>query len=119
MKKEADEIEQRLLSNASLDELIKMKMEQELQAELEKSKEKPQKETITDISKVSVDLVFSKKAVYKVFNRVNKTESYVNGMQAEAMLGLQSGVREKIKLGQTDAFSTEDSYVKFEKVELV
>lgn len=118
MKKE-DELskEQKLLSHASLDELIKMKMEEELKAEFEKAKQKPQKQTITDISKVPTELIFSKKAVYKIFNRINKTETYINGMQAESMLGLQNSVREKIKCGQMDAFSTDGAYVKFEKVE--
>lgn len=118
MKKETSEQEQRLLSHASLDELIKMKMEEELKAEFKKSKEKPQKQIITDISKVPSELIFSKQAVYKIFNRINKTETYLNGLQAEAMLGIQTTIREKIKAGQMDAFSTDTAYVKFEKIEI-
>ncbi|MFA7659397.1 MAG: hypothetical protein WCY19_08180 [Candidatus Gastranaerophilaceae bacterium] len=113
-KKDAEE---RLLSHASLDELIKIKMEEELKAEFKKSKEKPEKSLITDIAKVPTDLIFSKHAVYRMFNRINKTETYLNGLQAEAMLGLQTAIREKIKIGQMDAFSTDDAYVKFEKIE--
>lgn len=118
MKKETNEMEQRLLNHASLDELIKMKMEEELKAEFKKSKEKPQRQIITDISKVATELIFSKQAVYKVFNRINKTETYLNGLQAEALLGVQNAIREKIKLGQMDAFSTDTAYVKFEKIEI-
>jgi hypothetical protein len=117
-KKEPNEQEQRLLSHASLDELIKMKMEEELKAEFEKSKEIPKIQVITDISKVPKELIFSKKAVYKIFNRINKTETYLNGLQAEAMLGVQNAIREKIRLGQMDAFSTDTAYVKFEKIEV-
>ena len=117
MKKETNEQEQRLLSHASLDELIKMKMEEELNIEFKKSKEKPKKEILTDISKVPTNLIFSKQAAYRMFNRINKTETYLNGMQAESMLGLQTAIREKIKSGQMDAFSTENAYVKFEKIE--
>lgn len=116
-KKETNDIEQRLLSQASLDELIKIKMEEELKAELEKAKDKPKKKVVTDISKVPQDLIFSKEAVYKLFNRNIKTETYINGVQAEAMLGLQNNIRDKVKLGQIDAFSTDSAYVKFEKVE--
>lgn len=116
-KKETNEIEQRLLSQASLDELIKIKMEEELKVELEKAKEKPRKKIVTDISKVPSELIFSKEAVYRLFNRNNKTETYINGIQAEAMLGHQNNVREKVKSGQMDAFSTDNAYVKFEKVE--
>lgn len=117
MKKQENELEQRLLNHASLDELIKIKMEEELKAEFRKSKETPKKQIITEISKVPANLIFSKQAVYKMFNRVNKTETYLNGLQAEAMLGLQTAIREKIKSGQMDAFSTDNAYVKFEKVE--
>ena len=116
-KKQENELEQRLLSSASLDELIKMKMEEELNEELEKLKELPQKKVITDISQVPKNLIFSKKSIYKLFNRINKTETFVNGLQAEAILGLQSAIRGKMLAGELSAFSTEDAYVKFERVE--
>lgn len=112
-----NDFEERLLGNASLDELIKMKMEEEIKTEFQKSNQKTQKMIIKDISKVPSDLIFSKSAVYKMFNRVNKSETYLNGIQAEAMIGLQSNIREKIKDGKMDAFSTENAYVKFEGVE--
>lgn len=118
MAKQQNDDEQRLLNHASLDELIKMKMEEELKAELKKAKEKPVKQVVTDISKVPSDLIFSKKSVYRLFNRINKTETYINGVQAEAMLGLQNSIREKIQSGQMDAFSTDSAYIKFEKIEL-
>lgn len=117
MKKDENEIEQRLLSHASLDELIKMKMEEELSAKFEEAKKEQIKKVIKDISKVPADLIFSKYSVYKVFNRLNRTETYINGLQAEAMIGLQNSVRQKIKSGQLDVFSTPDAYVKFEQVE--
>ncbi|MDD3436154.1 MAG: hypothetical protein PHC64_03270 [Candidatus Gastranaerophilales bacterium] len=118
MKKELNTDEQRLLSHASLDELIKMKMEEELKAEFEKAKEKPPKQIITEIAKVPTNLIFSKQAVFRIFNRINKTENFINGMQAEAMLGLQNSIREKIRTGQMDAFSTDTAYIKFESIEI-
>lgn len=118
MKKQINDYEQRLLSHASLDELIKMKMEQELQAELDKLKDTPKKQVITDIAKVPKELIFSKQAVFKIFNRINKTETYLNGLQAEAMLGVQNAVREKIRSGQLDVFSTDNAYVKFDQIEI-
>lgn len=116
-KKNENDLEQRLLSSASLDELIKMKMEEELNEEINKIKEQPNKELITDISKVPKNLIFSKKAVYRLFNRINKTETYINGVQAESMIGLQSSIRSKMLAGEISTFSTEDAYVKFEKIE--
>lgn len=118
MKKDEKDTEQRLLNTTSLDELIKIKMEQELKEEIEKSKNPIQKKIITDISKVPSELIYSKGATYKMFNRINKSETYLNGIQAEAMLGLQNNIREKIKNGQLDAFSTDSAYVKFESVEV-
>lgn len=117
MKKSEHDIEERLLSHASLDELIKRKMEEEIKTEFEKSKQTPKTTIITDIAKAPTHLIFSKCAVYKMFNRINKSETYLNGVQAEALTGLQSNVREKIKAGEMDAFSTEGAYVKFEYVE--
>lgn len=118
MKKDEKEIEQKLLSEISLDELIKKKMEEEIKQEFEISKQKPQKNFITDVTKVPPNLIFSKQAVYKIFNRLNKTQTFINGIQAEAMIGIQTSIRDKMRLGQIDAFATEDAYVKFEGVEI-
>ena len=116
MKNEEQNVEERLLSHASLDELIKIKMEEEMQAEFAKAKEKPKDKIETDLAKVPKHLIFSKNAVFKMFNRTNKTETYLNGLQAEALLGIQNNIREKIKNGEMDAFSTENAYIKFEKI---
>lgn len=118
-KNSQNDLEQRLLNHASLDDLIKMKMEEELMAEFAKAKakEKPNVKIITDISQVPKHLIFSKQSVYRIFNRINKTETYLNGLQAEAMLGVQLAIREKILSGQMDAFATDTAYIKFEKIE--
>lgn len=118
MKPKDDDIEQMLLNNASLDELIKMKIEKEFKAEQEMAKTKPQKKVITDIEKVPKSKIFSKQAVFRLFNRKNKTETFINGMQAEALLGIQNSIREKIYNGEVSAFTTEDAYVKFEKIDV-
>lgn len=116
-KDQQNDLEQRLLSNASLDELIKIKMEEEMNAEFKKIKKNSKKELITEISKVPKALIFSKKAIYRVFNRIHKTETYINGLQAESMLGLQHAIKAKLVAGEISAFSTEDVYVKFENAE--
>jgi len=117
MKKNND-VEEMLLSNASLEDLIKIKIENELRDELERSKQKPKKRTYTDISEVPHDLIFSKHATYRVFNRNTKCETFVNGIQAEALIGVQHTVREKVSQGLLNAFATEDAYVKFERVNI-
>ncbi|MBQ3310626.1 hypothetical protein IJG72_00970 [bacterium] len=44
--------------------------------------------------------------------------SYINGLQAEALLGLDDVSREKLLKGETDIFSTENSFVKFEYTQI-
>lgn len=116
MKEKKEDIEQILLGNASLDELIKMKIEKEFRTELANAHKKARTQTITDISKVPQNLIFSKKSVFRVFNRTNKTETFINGVQAEALLGVQNSIREKIYRGELGAFTTDEAYVRFEKV---
>ena len=108
--------EEMLLNSASLEDLIRMKIENELNEELEKSKIKPEKKTYNDIAEVPKELIFSVNATYKLFNRRTKCETYINGIQAEALIGLQHCVREKMLQGCLGAFATDDAYVKFERV---
>ena len=110
------ETEEMLLSGASLDELIKMKIEQEFMSDMKKSKEKPAQKTVLDINDVPKEKIFSKDAVYKLFNRNTKCETYINGMQAEALIGCQNHIREKMLKGELAAFTTEDAYIKFDSV---
>ena len=110
--------EKRLLSSKSLDELIKIKMEEEMKKEFERAKIIPEKILIKNIKEVPQEKVFSKNAIYKVFNKNTHQETYISGIQAEAMLGIQNSIREKIRCREMDAFSTDYAYVKFEKIEI-
>lgn len=110
------DIEQVLLNNASLDELIKMKIDEEFKPATKKSKVKAK--VTTDLSKVPRNRIFTKDTIFRVYNRKNHTQSCVDGLQAEAMLGVQNEIREKILSGTLTAFSTDDTYVKFEKAVL-
>ncbi len=119
MKNKDENIEEMLLGKASLDDLIRMKIESEFQEEMKKAKEKKlnrEKKFYTKISEVPKEYIFSKYAVYKFYNRHNKQETYINGIQADALLGLQNNIRTKILNGEMSTFSTDDAYVKFEKV---
>lgn len=113
------DIEEMLLSGASLDDLIRMKIEAEFNEEIKKSKEmnaKKEKKVFTKIADVPKEYIFSKKSVFKFYNRNTKLETYINGVQAEALLGLQTNIRNKILNGEMSTFSTDDAYVKFENV---
>ena len=110
------EMEQVLLNNTSLDELIKMKIEEEFKSNTTKQKQKNVSKVVYDLKDVPKDLIFGKNSIFRVYNRLNKTESLVNGVQADAMIGIQMGIREKFLTGELTAFSIDDAYVKFEKV---
>ena len=109
------DMEQVLLNNTSLDEIIKMKIEEEFKSNYKQEKQKITRKTITELKDVPKEQIFSKNAVFRVYNRDNKTESLINGIQADAMIGIQTGIREKILEGSLTVFSTENTYVKFEK----
>ncbi|MFI3301302.1 MAG: hypothetical protein R3Y28_07785 [Candidatus Gastranaerophilales bacterium] len=116
MKNKQKDVEQILLDGTSLDELIKMKIEEEFSQEIEKAKQKPTTKIITEIQNAPKELIFSKNATFKLFNRKTKSETYVNGVQAEALLGIQHNIREKISNAEQTTFTTDNAYVKFEKV---
>lgn len=114
-----NEIEDLLIGEKSIDELIKNKMEQEIKIEQEQKNKKNKEKIVSDIKDVPRSLIFSKDAIYLVFNRKNKTQSFINGIQAESLIGMQKSIYEKIKNAEIDAFSTDNEYVKFEKIKII
>lgn len=109
------DIEERLLNNATLDDLIKMKMEKEFMEDMKKSKEKVQPKTYLNIKDLPPDKIFSKYSIFRYFNRKTKCETFINGIQADALIGIQNNIREKMLKGELNAFTTENAYIKFEK----
>ena len=68
MKNKDEDIEEMLLSQASLDDLIKMKIEAEFKDEMQRAKEleaQRQPRVYTKISEAPKEYIFSKYAVYK------------------------------------------------------
>ncbi len=118
MKKTDNLKEEVLLKNKSIDELIRIKMQEELKNAFNKRVGKQPKVIIKNIKDVPVDKIFTKKTVFKVFNRDTQVETLINGIQAEALIGMQNDVREKFKRKETDIFSTDTLFVKFESFEL-
>lgn len=118
MKYNNQNAEELLLSNKSLDELISIKMQQEMENLEKSSKLKTESNIVTEISSVPRDLIFSKKACFRVINKRLKIESFINGIQAEGLLGLQDNVRKEMLEGKCDVFSTDDLFVKFYQAEI-
>lgn len=118
MKKTGEIAEEILMKNKSLDELIKMKMQEELKNAFNNRVGNNSRVLITDIKNVPDGKIFTKKATFKVFNKDTKIETLINGLQAEALIGMQDEVREKFRRKETDIFSTDNLFVKFESIEL-
>ena len=119
MKNKKQIIEDALLSGKSIDELIKIKMKEEIKKAFKKVATKFEKKKIYNIKDVPKSSLFSKKTVFKKFNKQNNTISFINGIQAEALLGLDILSREKLLKGEIEVFSTENAFVKFEYTEII
>lgn len=88
-------------------------MDEEIANEINNSKISAPLAKITDFKSLPVAAIFSKLATYAVFNRITKHESFINGIQAESLIGLQNSLREKLLKKQTDSFLTSEYFVKF------
>ncbi len=110
------ETEQILLNDENYENFIKNKTEAEFNDVLNKDLKQKTK-LITDITLVPHDKLFSKRAIFTVINKTSKTQSYINGIQAEGFID-SNIIREKLLNGTTDYFVNEDNYIKFYGAEL-
>lgn len=104
------EIEEILLNDEKYEKFLKKKTEQEFTKALEENKTKEQ--IITDIKKVPKDKLFCKNTTYLIINKISKTKSYINGIQAESYL-ISLNDREKLQEGIIDSFVYGDYFIKF------
>lgn len=112
-------IEDALLSGKSIDDLIKLKMKEEIRAAFKKVSTQFERKRVTNLKSLPKEYIFSKHAVYKKFNKRNNTISYINGIQAEGMLGMDEASREKLLKGEIEVFSTDNAFVKFEYANVI
>ena len=70
--------------------LYELQLQEQINQEIEIARVENQREKelviTTEFDKVPVGLRYDKNTIYKVFNRIQKTETFVNGEQAENML---------------------------------
>ncbi len=119
MKNNRNIIEDALLSGKSIDELIKIKMKEEIKDAFKKVSTKFERKKIHNLKLVPKNEIFGKNTVFKKFNKQNNTISYINGIQAEALIGLDNLTREKLLRGDIEVFSTDNAFVKFEYCETI
>lgn len=89
-KKDSKQLEETLLNNTmgfDYESELKNRIEREMQEARELREKKKDHFLIeTDISKLSNEEKFDRNSIYKVFNRKQKTETFVNGEQAKNMI---------------------------------
>jgi hypothetical protein len=116
--KDDKNIEKMLLKDTSYDKLLNVFQEEEFNKTLEKAKEKQNFKIITNIKEAPKDKLFTKDATFEVINKISKTKTKINGIQAEGYLGSQNSVRDTLLAGNVDAFISQNCYIKFLKVKV-
>ena len=114
MKKDND-IEKILLNDSGYEKAVKLHLEQEFNKVLN---QKNNTNTITEIKSAPKDKIFSKFATFEVINKVSKTRSYINGVQAEGYLGAQTSERKKLLSGESNSFVSGECFIRFIKVKV-
>ena len=100
-------------SSPSFDELMMQKFAQEAKTEIEEQKNKKDNEIIEDFKLLPKEYIFSIKSVYKLFNRINKTQSFINGLQFESYVASNSTLKKKLLDKKIDCFANEQYYISF------
>lgn len=111
-----NDIEKMLLNDDQYEKLVKKRIETDFENVL--VKKDGLNTFIADIKKVPAGKLFSKNSTFEVINKLSKTKSYINGMQAEGYLGGQNSDRQRLLSGETDSFVCEHSFVKFVKLKV-
>lgn len=112
--KKNNEIEKILLSDSEYEKTVKSHIEKEFRQELKKKN--LSEKYLTNIKSVPPDKLFSKFTTFEVINKISKTRSYINGIQAEGYLGGNNADRLKLVSGDTNSFVSGDCFIKFVKV---
>lgn len=100
-------------SSLSFDELMMQKFAQEAKTEIEEQKNKKDNELIVDFKLLPKEYIFSIKSVYKLFNRINKTQSFINGLQFESYVANNPILKKKLLDKKIDCFANEQYYINF------
>ena len=96
------------------DLLIEKNLKEKIKEEMKAAKERPENEKKElKFENMTEKELFSQRALWKVFNRRNYTNSIINGFQAEAFLGGNDNLRAEILNHKTDCFLANHLYIEF------
>ena len=102
-------LEEKLLNSTSVEKAIKEVIADEI-AEAKKPKVITE---ITEITEVPKGQVLGIHSAFTVFNRVNKTESALNGIQVDSLLGLNQARRKQLENAQVSELTIGDYHITF------
>ncbi len=105
-------------TSSSFDEMMMQKFAAEAQNELQEQKNKKKDCVIENFMELPKDLIFSVKSVYKLFNRITKTESLINGLQFESYIANNQSLKQKLIEKKIDCYASENYFIKFYKASL-
>lgn len=101
------------LKNSDIDKLLEQKIENEIKQEIEEAAKVKEIKYIKEFSGIPREKIFSNAATYKIFNRKTKKESFINGSQAESLVGLNPVLRNDLESASVDNFTVNEYYVRF------
>ena len=113
MTKNKDNIEKKLLCADEIDELISVKINRRIENEINQAKKEKTRTVINEFEQVPKSKTFSPKSVYPVFNRKTQRESFINGIQADSLIGLHQEIRNNLLERYCDNFTVGEYYVRF------
>lgn len=116
--KNLDQIDKILTSNVDWDLLLQEKMSKNADEEKKIAKNNAEIVIINKINDVPKKFILSKNASFKVFSKNSKEESFVNGIQADSLLGLENHLRQKLLNGEIASFSTDTHFVTFQMAKI-
>lgn len=103
----------KFLKDADIEKLIERKIENEIKSEIDEANKNREVILVKELNQVPKGKTFSLNSTYKVFNRKTKKESFINGAQADSLLGLNQSVRDDIESGYVDNFTVNEYYIRF------
>ena len=96
------------------DLLVEKNLKEKMQKEINEAKNHTTEEKAElKFNDLTEKELFSSRAMWKVFNRRNYTNSIINGIQAEAFIGNNDNLREEILNHNTDCFLAKHLYIEF------
>ncbi|MDD3150847.1 MAG: hypothetical protein PHV68_08430 [Candidatus Gastranaerophilales bacterium] len=96
-----------------IDALIGQKISEKIAYEMAQANKKDVPKIIKDFYKVPSDLLFTKNTIFMLFNRKTGLKSFINGTQADSIIGIYNDIRQNLVNKVVSNFTAGEYYVEF------